>query len=353
MAYDPFRRGPLPVGVRSVSLADEARAGRLLPVEIWYPAEDAYAGQDVAEDSCDRYEVIPGFPAQPQDAVRDARARGGRWPLIVFSHGYGGHRRQSTFLCTHLASHGYVVAAADHAGNTVLDGVQAMMAGRQPDPLAVLREFVVLRPADVGFAIDRLLGGGADGVDALCDETRVAMCGHSFGGWTTLAVTGRDPRIRAALALAPAGGTTVLGTEVLQESLDLAWERAVPTLFVVADQDSLLPLQGMRELHARTPGPARMVVLRDADHLHFCDDVERVHELFRMMPVEPLFADIAPHIKPIGELCPGAHAHDVVRGLGLAHFDAVLKADDAAAGFLAGDVAALMAARGVRVDVHG
>jgi len=34
---------------------------------------------------------------------------------------FGGHRRQSTFFCTHLASHGYVVAAADHTGNTTLE----------------------------------------------------------------------------------------------------------------------------------------------------------------------------------------------------------------------------------------
>lgn len=36
-------------------------------------------------------------------------------PLIVFSHYSGGHRRSATFLCTHLASHGYVVAVLDHS----------------------------------------------------------------------------------------------------------------------------------------------------------------------------------------------------------------------------------------------
>ncbi|GAC1658462.1 MAG: hypothetical protein NVS9B15_20210 [Acidobacteriaceae bacterium] len=39
----------------------------------------------------------------------------GPFPLIVFSHSTGGGRRQSTFLCEHLASHGYVVAALDHS----------------------------------------------------------------------------------------------------------------------------------------------------------------------------------------------------------------------------------------------
>jgi hypothetical protein len=41
----------------------------------------------------------------------------------VFSHGYGAHRRQSTFFCTHLLSHGYVVAM-DHTGNTVFETIR-------------------------------------------------------------------------------------------------------------------------------------------------------------------------------------------------------------------------------------
>ena len=38
----------------------------------------------------------------------------GRYPLVVFSHGYAGFRDQSTFLTAFLASWGFVVAAPDH-----------------------------------------------------------------------------------------------------------------------------------------------------------------------------------------------------------------------------------------------
>lgn len=355
MIYDPFVRGPFPVGVRTVQLTDAARHQRLLPTEVWYPATDAHAGQDVAEPTRDTYDLLPGFPPAWQEAVRDAAARPGSYPLIGFSHGFGGHRRQTTFLCTHLSSHGYVVAAVDHTGNTMLDIIQAIMAfqssGELPDPSTTVREFITARPADVRFMIDRMLDGGVDTLPARADPDCIGMSGHSFGGWTTLAVTGSDRRIRAALPLAPAGGSSPLPIAPLRQSLRFEWGRDVPTLFLVAERDSLLPLPGMHELLEKTQGTKKMVMLRNADHMHFCDRVEEVHELFRMMPPPGDFARIAQKVAPISELCPGTHAYAFVRGLGLAHMDAHLKGSAAAARFLAGDIEAALAARGISAQV--
>jgi predicted dienelactone hydrolase len=350
--YDPFARGPFSVGVRSDQLQ---RGARPLPIEVWYPADGVAPGADRAEDTRDHYDVIPGFPRATQDAVRDAALRPGRHPLVAFSHGYGGHRRQSTFLCTHLASHGYVVAAVDHTGNTVLDVMQTVLAVQTgqpvPDAGAVLREFVELRPADVVFMLDGVLEGAGDVAGAI-DAERIGMAGHSFGGWTTLTATARDRRIRAALPLAPAAGSNpIAAASILAESVELAWGRDVPTLFVVADRDTLLPLAGMHELLERTSGTRRMVVLENADHMHFCDRVEEIHELFRLMPQDPLFAAIQAAIPPIGELCPGEHAHDAIRGLGLAHMDTHLCGDERAARFLAGDVRGAVGARGIKIAV--
>ena len=352
MAYDPFTRGNLPVGVRTFNWTDPTRNDRLHTVEAWYPATEVHRGHDLAEATRDSYELIPGFPPGWQEAVRDAAPRAGRYPLVVFSHGFGAHRRQSTFLCTHLASHGYVVAAMDHAGNTIFETVQMMMAAQMgsppPDPATILAEVIPARPVDVSFVIDRLLAG-IEGLPEL-DAARIGMSGHSFGGWTTLMVAGRDPRIRAALALAPAGGWTPLPAEPLQRALDLDWGREVPTLFLVAESDTILPLRGMHELLARTTSPKRMVVLENADHMHFCDQVEQIHELFRMMP-PPIFDQVAGAIKPIGELCSPDGAYQFVRGLGLAHMDAHLRGDESAAGFLAGDLAGALRGRGVGVSV--
>ena len=352
MAYDPFERGNFPVGVRTFIWSDPSRGDRPLTVEVWYPATEAHRGQDLSEATRDAYELIPGFPPGWQEAVRDAAPRPGPYPLVVFSHGFGAHRRQSTFLCTHLASHGYVVAAMDHTGNTIVETVQMMMAaqmgGPAPDPAAILSEVIPARPVDVSFVIDRLLAG-VDGVPTI-DAARIGMSGHSFGGWTTLMVAGSDARVRAALPLAPAGGWTPLPAESLQRALVLDWGRDVPTLYLVAESDTILPLRGMHELYQRTMSPKRMVVLTNADHMHFCDQVEQIHELFRMMP-PPIFDQVASAIKPIGELCAPDSAYHFVRGLGLAHMDAHVRALEPAAHFLGGDLVAALRARGVTAAI--
>src|SRR6266508_2439885 len=112
--YDPFVRGRFPVGVRTIQERDTTR-DRFFSCEIWHPAGPQYAGQDLSPATQD---VFP-FPARnetrSQMAVRDAAAQPGSYPLIIYSHHSGGSRRSATFLCTHLSSHGYVVAALDHS----------------------------------------------------------------------------------------------------------------------------------------------------------------------------------------------------------------------------------------------
>ncbi|MEE9608902.1 MAG: alpha/beta hydrolase [Myxococcota bacterium] len=356
MSYDPFARGPLPVGVRTGAIADPER-GRELAIEFWYPCREEHAGQDLAAESQDRYRILGGSPQVSQEAVRDGAPGDGRYPLVIFSHGYGGHRRQTTHLCTHLASHGYAVAAVDHAGSALEDVMRLATSLRSahtlPEPGELLGSAIRDRPADVRLAIDRILGG-ALGRPAV-DPDRIGVSGHSFGGWTTLMAAGSDPRVRAALPLAPAGGASPLPVAPIADALDLDWDREVPTLYLVAEHDSLLPLEGMHELRRRTRGLARMAVLKNADHMHFCDRVEETHEFFRLLagmaPPAAELGGLGASIRPASEHCPGSHAYAFLRGLGLAHLDAALKQSAAAAELLEGDLVAALAARGVEIEV--
>jgi hypothetical protein len=250
MAYDPFERGNLPVGVRTFNWSDPDRNDRLLTVEAWYPATETHRGQDLAEATRDTYELIPGFPPGWQDAVRDAAPRVGRFPLVMFSHGFGAHRRQSTFLCTHLASHGYVVAAMDHAGNTIFETVQMMMAaqmgGPPPDTIAILSDVIPARPVDVSFVIDRLLAG-LEGLPEL-DADRIGMSGHSFGGWTTLMVAGRDRRACGWRSRSP-WLDAASGRAVAEGARPCVGTRRADA-FPRRRPDTILPLRGMRELRS-------------------------------------------------------------------------------------------------------
>ncbi|MDW3219520.1 MAG: alpha/beta hydrolase [Acidimicrobiales bacterium] len=348
MSYDPFARGPHPVGVRSATVDS---AGRSVPVEIWYPTRDSNVGKDLDPATQDTYVLGPGLPAAPQAALRDGlpsvEATSGTAPTIVFSHGFGGHRRQTTHLTTHLASHGYVVAAPDHMGNTATEVMGWMLGvGAPADMAAYTRETATNRVADATRTLDGLLSGefGVTGATASCGIT-----GHSFGGWTTLATTAADPRIRAALPLAPAGGDggVLAGPDdpriAMRDMLELDWDRPVDVLTLVADGDTVLPYPMMADLLARATGIDRLVVLANADHYHFCDNVEAVHDLMSMTMGEGA--------KPSSELVPGDHAYAMTTALGLAHFDASLRGSPPAAAFLAQDLRAVLAERGVDITV--
>ncbi len=308
--YDPFAAGPHRVEVRTIQATDQAR-GRLFPIELWSPAQS------------------------------------GLRPLIVFSHYSGGHRRTATYLCTHLASHGYVVAAMDHS--EVVAPELAPRAGEMAAARAARIDAIIgSRVPDVQFLLDHLLGGEAR---VELDAARIGLVGHSFGGWTVLATPEVDSRVRSVVALAP-GGSSNPKPGILPLKLSFDWGRDVPTLYLAAENDVPVPLPGVYELFDRTPSSKRMFILRRADHQHFIDDVEETHEAVRAATFPPEAAWIPVAMRPIAELSSGEQAHRFVRGLTLAQFDSTLRHIEAAERFLSGDVEADLAAGGVEAFVH-
>ena len=316
MTYDPFARGKHLAGVRSGAIVDEARDRRLV-YEIWYPAGPTKAAER------DSYTMPMRTTASAQQAVRDATPLDGTHPLLVYAHSSYGDRRQSSFLTTHLASHGYIVAAADHAENSAAD--LAARAGAPPmtpdERDAYIARIIADRVPDLRALLDRVIAGAAGEVSTTIDPSRVGSIGWSFGGWSVLALPEHDDRIAAVVALAPAGSRTPL-PGIIPATLTFAWPRRVSTLVLTGDADRFTPLDGVRDVYARAPEPKRMFVLRGADHGHFADEVD---------PTGPT----------------PEQAHLFTRGLALAHFDATLAGRDDAAAFIAGDVIGGLRARGV------
>lgn len=348
--YDPFARGQFPVGVRTVGALDTAR-DRLFSCEVWYPAATQHAGQDIAPETQDSFTLPPGDTPQRQMAVRNAGALAGSYPLIIYSHPSGAHRRAATFLCTHLSSHGYLVASIDHS--EVVAGELARKQGVETDEQKAARweAMIASRVPDIRFLLDQLLDGAAWDSEARIDAARIGIVGHSFGGWTALAAPEVERRIRAVAALAP-GGASQPRPGILPVKLTFDWGRDVPTLYLVAENDVSLPLAGMYEMFERTPATKRMLILRRADHMHFMDNVEAMHETVRKMPLTGELAWLPKEMRPIAQLCSGEQAHLFVRGLTLCHMDAGLKRQQEAQRFLVGDLQAEFAARGVDVIAH-
>jgi dienelactone hydrolase len=124
-------------------------------------------------------------------------------PLVIHSHGFTSARNDLSYVAELLASHGYVVAAADYP---------LTHGGAPGKPNAV---DVVNQPADVSFLIDSVsaLSGPEKPFSGSIDASRIGLMGYSLGGLTTELATYhptlRDPRVAAAASIAgPTAGFT-------------------------------------------------------------------------------------------------------------------------------------------------
>ncbi len=106
--------GDWSVGVRTAEVT--GARGRKLPVEIWYPVDPENTGDAQAATY-----PFPGLSVASETGLADAPVAPGPFPLVVYSHGNGGLNYVSAFLTEHLASHGFIVAAPNHTGNTAID----------------------------------------------------------------------------------------------------------------------------------------------------------------------------------------------------------------------------------------
>lgn len=135
-------RGPHSIGIMEIVITE---AERTLPVTVWYPA----APQNT-------------HPAP--------------YPLVIWAHGNRGHRYDSMYLMEHLASYGFVVAAADHLAGDTLATYRALIQFPQ-DMEAIIHHAGQLNGSDTPLA-------------GIIDTSQIIVGGHSLGGYAALAVAG-------------------------------------------------------------------------------------------------------------------------------------------------------------------
>ncbi len=260
----PDELGPFAVGRTTFVVVDSSRAARTLTVDAWYPVD----ADDAVGVPFSVYDLL--FAGLPSEVALDAPpvSTAGPFPLVAFSHGNNGIRFQSFFVTETLASHGFVVLAPDHAGNTAVDLIFPGTPFETRD-----------RPLDISFVITRMLERNADPGDPFfetVDGTRIGVMGHSFGGFTTLAMASGfqdvppDPRVRVLVPISPAAGG-------LTDEQLASIER--PEMVIGGTADVTVPLDpsNVRAFELPAARPRYRVDVVDAGHNSFtniCDIFE-------------------------------------------------------------------------------
>jgi predicted dienelactone hydrolase len=139
-------------------------------VAIWYPTR-AFQGRTAA-----RYAGLIVRPEAKAEAPIESQ---GRFPVLLFSHGNAALAEQSFYLTEYFAQHGWVVISPDHTENTFKDTDGAVNYSSAMD-----------RPQDISAVLDWAQSVPKEHFlhERLTDD--IALAGHSFGGYTTLAVVG-------------------------------------------------------------------------------------------------------------------------------------------------------------------
>ncbi len=249
---DPAEFG-VPVGVRTVRWGNH-------DVEVWYPAADASA--DETPESVALADLLPesvlaalgtnDLPVLPTRAVRDAplRATGTSFPVVFFSHGFGGFAAQSVDITAHLASRGYVVFSTEHAGRSIRNLLPCLFS---PPLEGCSLSVDDSGPADIQ-SILTALEATPDFLEGAVDTSKRAIMGHSAGGMTSVTLANEDPTWNAAVILAAPPAVT----------------SDVPVLAMDGTCDSIIPEADVAAAFADVPNGTRLA-LDGAGHLAFSD----------------------------------------------------------------------------------
>lgn len=172
--------GDYEVGVRMLELSYQPpgqEEERTLPVIVWHPTDNV---EGLRREPVKMAKII----SLSKKRYRNAElAQGAPRPVLVHSNGAGGEASLAYRTAEVFASRGWVVASISHVGNTTLDALG--------DPLDVPMYIPVYCMLDVQTVLDAAEEGfGFEGFAEQVDVDNTVVYGHSFGGYTSLALGG-------------------------------------------------------------------------------------------------------------------------------------------------------------------
>ena len=278
-----------------------------LITRIWYPA-------DLTQPETPHDIGAPGHPIFLGHAAADDAPLSGaqpRYPLLLLSHGTGGSADSLDWLAASLAAHGYIVAGVNHPGNNaleprtrdgfmlwweratdlseVLDGV---LADPRFGPRVDTARIGALGFSLGGYTVLELAGARTDraaferfctspAADAICAPPEAASLAHAPGA-PALTIEGlpaetiasrarsddsyRDPRVKAAFAIAPA-----LGEAFNPASFK---EVTIPVALLAGEADTTAPVDTNIHRIAGFMPQASVTMVPGASHYTFMDVCE-------------------------------------------------------------------------------
>ena len=246
------KSGPYPVGLKVVNQYDHSRTfpssskgsekpsvkkgTRPMQTLIWYPAlrskakpmsvgdyvrlADTEIHFNAPDEQDNRWRALLKMSFDiPLLAVQEAKALGGRYPVLIYAPSDSSVSWENADLCEYLASHGYVVLASPSMGVSTRD---------MTDDL----EGINAQAGDISFLITF--------AKALpdADLSRVAAVSWSWGGISSLFAAARDSRIRA---LAEMDGSMRYFPGLVKKAGDVHAERMdIPLVFFTSEYPNFL-----------------------------------------------------------------------------------------------------------------
>lgn len=255
------KAGPYASGVTTLTIGDRQ-------TEVWYPV----AKRDTVGKTKDVYEIAKWLPQGLQDLVASKGVKApfetdayrdvpvstkGPFPTVVFAHGFGGYRDQSTFLTTHLASWGFVVVSPDFLERGLGAQLGAPPATPRTEADVIGASLAALRAESA--ASDTVLSASVD------PKADIAITGHSAGGRTAITY-GAQPDVITYIPLAGAAGA-------FRDQPAATPPQGKSSLYVAGANDTVIPPAGIESYFETVPTPKRLVVIDGVGHLNAMSDI--------------------------------------------------------------------------------
>jgi predicted dienelactone hydrolase len=173
------------VGVQRLAVTDPTAAVAAL---VWYPTAAVSQPQRIGPFAL--------------DVAADAAPLAGRRPLLLLSHGTGGHELGHAWLAQGMAARGWIVLTLRHTADNYADRSGIARA-----------DFFEQRAQQLSRLLDQVLA------DARwrehIDNSRIAAFGHSAGGHSVLALVGARPDAARVVAHCSPGGAGLVDDTVM------------------------------------------------------------------------------------------------------------------------------------------